>query len=242
MSKDYKTITLEEVLKRAQEIKENLDTIRAQWDCVVTFVDLVGSTKYKEEHPNEEEWLPRLAYFLNGVTQIISETGRVVKYIGDEVMAVFDGNSATMKAEHACERILEFCARSSDYELNVKIAIDYGPVSFLDFKDIPRSNTKILSDPQGVTVDRCSRIMTCVKPGVVLCSESFRRYTRTAIRWKYKGRFKAKGILDPVKVYQLQVGDLTEQFELESPYSLEECQELVRELKAKIDDIKMLHK
>jgi len=55
----------------------------------VTFVDLVGSTALKRK-AGQAEWLPTICRFLLLVTELVEQCrGRVVKYIGDEVLAVF---------------------------------------------------------------------------------------------------------------------------------------------------------
>lgn len=194
---------LAQVIASAEAIKTNLARIRQHAIGTVMFVDLVGSTEFKAQHPSEEEWLPRLATFLLATTQIIKEThGRVVKYIGDEVMAFFDGSRAVLNAEHATEQILAFCDEFKEYEYQVKIALDYGKVNMLDFVADERAEIG-RSDPQGLRVDRCARIIGKATPNTVLCSKDFKNKSSSKGRWLKAGNFRGKGISGSIEVYQL---------------------------------------
>src|SRR5688572_26153641 len=102
---------LSEILECAARLASDRDRLRQKKSGVVMFIDMVGSTAFKDAHPDEEEWLARLVTFLSSVTSIVEQHGRVVKYIGDEVMALFDGDNSVMNAEHAAEQILSFCQR-----------------------------------------------------------------------------------------------------------------------------------
>lgn len=164
---------IKEVVAAAAMVDSELEKLRSRVKLAVMFVDLVGSTEYKAKNPREEIWLPRLAKFLLGVTRIVEAEGRVVKYIGDEVMAVFDGDGAVLATEHAAEKILQFCDKLPNEKLQVKIEVDFGEVSLLDFS-APRGRSRgakrvgISADPNGLVVDRCARIASKGVAGVVL--------------------------------------------------------------------------
>lgn len=192
-----------ELVDLATRVKRDLAKLRTRVDGSVMFVDLVGSTEFKATHPNEDEWLVRLARFLRAVTQIVEAKGRVVKYIGDEVMAFFEGNAAVLNAEHAAEDVLEFCDQFTQETFRVKIAMDFGSVSMLDFVGDKKERFG-RADPNGLIVDRCARIMAKNKPGVVLCSVDFKNASKHKARWAAAGKFRAKGLPRPVKVFQLR--------------------------------------
>src|SRR3569833_1258731 len=134
---------VKDIVAASERIESDLGRLRSTVSAAVMFVDLVGSIAYKALHPSEEKWLPRLAKFLIGVSRIVSEHGRVVKYIGDEVMAIFEGNNAVLDAEYAAERILQFCEQFSSEQFAVKIAIDFGSVSLLDYSKSARDTVNI---------------------------------------------------------------------------------------------------
>ena len=199
----HRGMTIDEIIDEAQNVKKSLERLKTVTECAVMFVDLAHSTLYKEKHPDEADWLPRLAVFLSSISRIVRVHGRVVKYIGDEIMAVFEGPSCILNAEQTAEQILQFCDLCTDYEFKVKIAIDFGKVSFINFV-VPSSvddkkgnqyqDFHSLGDPQGTVVDRCARIASNCKPGCVLCSQQFYNMSRHQKLWRGCGYFRGKGI------------------------------------------------
>jgi class 3 adenylate cyclase len=235
-------VTPQEILKYARSVREGLDQLRRRVNCVVIFVDLVGSTEYKDRHPSEDVWLPRLAAFLAGVSRIIAFKGRVVKYVGDEVMGVFEGDSSVLDAEHAIEEILAFCLGSGDLELRAKVGLDAGAVSMLDFRDFGTSATRILGDPQGVVVDRCARIVGRALPNTALASEGFWKLSKSRPRWRFAGRMQAKGIQRPVRVYQLRFAESdTPRVAVTAEMTVEECKRELASARELIERLKALH-
>lgn len=199
--------------------------MRRRVEGVVMFVDLVGSTAYKTKHPDEVVWLPRLARFLTSVSAIVSDKGQVVKYIGDEVMAFFEGRDAVLHAEHAAESILAFCEGHSLDEFQVKIAMDFGSATMLK---LAKPAGAAAGDPNGQFVDRCARIMTQAAPNSVLCSGAFKTRSKAPSRWRRAGSFLAKGI-GKVSVWQLRHQDHAQVNVSIERMSLAECkQELLR--------------
>lgn len=122
-----------------------------------------------------------------------------VKYIGDEVMAVFDG--ATMVNDSA-----NFISRISEIQESIrivtgettalKVAIDIGPVFCIA---IPGHDQL---DVLGTTVDRCARIAKYARPGVVLSSYNYRISCNPVYKWSSVGEPFLKGIGN-VKIFAL---------------------------------------
>lgn len=225
----------------AERVQKDLGEIRKRVTGAVMFVDLVGSTDFKAEHPSEDAWLPRLATFLTGVTGIVQEHGRVVKYIGDEVMAFFAANNPVLAAEHAAEQILQFCERFTRYTFEVRIALDYGPVSMLDFVSDKKAGFG-RNDPNGLTVDRCARIMAKTPANVVLCSGDFREASTVKSRWRPAGCFHAKGIPGVVNVFQLNYDSQQQVTVRDSPMSLEQCLRQLEATEKHLEEEKALRK
>jgi class 3 adenylate cyclase len=172
---------------------------------------------------------------LIGVTHIVQEHGRVVKYIGDEVMAVFEDSSCVLHAEHAAENILDFCDQLSEDNVQVKIALDFGEVSLFDFGYSPTltpgadPESRNTLDPQGVVVDRCARLMSKASAGAVLCSAALRESSRAPERWKPVGAFRPRGIPTPVEVFLLDTRGAPDLVIRDEGMTLNECtQELAR--------------
>lgn len=237
---------IHEVVALAHRVKDDLGRLRSRSTLVVMFVDLVGSTEFKVRHPGEEEWLPRLAKFLLGVTRIVESSGRVVKYIGDEVMATFEGPGAVMAAEQAADSILDFCEQMKDEQLGVKIALDYGEVSLLDFtpETVNTSSQRPglhAKDPQGLVVDRCARIMRKAKLGAVLSSAAFREGTRWPDRWKRVGAFHPRGLAENVEVFLLQTRGAPELVVEDEDLSIEQCKAELEKVRTQLEEARRLN-
>lgn len=234
----------------AQVIRDKMALVEAQkrflrnrGDAVVMFVDLVGSTAYKEAHPDEADWLPRLAEFLTEVSKIVSAQGRVVKYIGDEVMAVFEDPDAALHAEHAAEEIVAFCRRSSSM-FKSKIALDYGPVYWLKFgtKDYEGAGRlEIAGDPQGRTVDRCARIASKARGQIVLASSAFHAKSPDTKRWRRVAKLQVRGIQLAFDVFALKTTDVDGGSVVQTTLSVEEATARIAELERMVDELKTLN-
>jgi class 3 adenylate cyclase len=171
---------LEEYKQLIQEIEADADKIvqdiRSGFrDVVVVFIDLVDSTKFKLEFKDEpEQWILRLMQFSNFLAQLIENSnGRVVKYIGDEVLAMFDQPSMVNDALNLVNRIDEIqeaLTGITGHETTVKISIDKGNVYLVEY-----TGHKEL-DPQGTAVDRCARISKFALPGTVITSFEYQKY------------------------------------------------------------------
>lgn len=229
-----KGLTPEEIIK----IKLDIDKIREVKECAIMFVDLVDSTAFKEQHPDELEWLPRLTCFLKSISDIVIEKGRVIKYIGDEVMAVFESNNCLIDAEQCAIQIIQFCNNFKEYEFNVKIAIDFGKVSFVDFIGSSTPHLHCSGDPQGTVVDKCARIASKCKSGSILCSEDFFSESIYPKMWQKCGVFTGKGIKNSIKVYEMVYEGMQTVGKIEDPeMDLEECIKNVKDLKQKLDEL-----
>lgn len=237
MNEERDPLTLGQVLSLANEINARLEKLRSYETCVVMFVDLVGSTQFKSLNPNEEIWLPRLCAFLEAISGLIRQEGKVVKFIGDEVMALFTGSRAVQNAEHVAENILLFCDTYQQYNFRVKIGLDFGKVALLKFGGAAEGFS-IDGDPQGVVVDRCARIISKAGPGDVLCSEYFYGASNVRSKWRRCGSFQAKGIEKKVNVFELQHKNSRRVKIADGEMDLGACVKRIRELEAVIEGLK----
>lgn len=154
--------------------------------AAVGFVDLTGSTITTEELGDEamasalerfEEWSAELA---------ISGGGRVVKYIGDEVMFVMpDLPSAAVVASELLARISEDPALR-----NGRAGIAYGEVLSRD------------GDWFGTTVNKAARLVDRARRGTVLMTGEGVESVDGAVD---KGRRRLKGIADRVEIWRKDV-------------------------------------
>ncbi|MCP5144755.1 MAG: adenylate/guanylate cyclase domain-containing protein [Gammaproteobacteria bacterium] len=133
---------------------------------VVLFADLSGSTSYKAKH-SIVDGLKRTFEHNQTIASCVSQhNGNVVKFIGDEVMAVFDDADDAVLAAIDSQRILKSLRASP--AIQSRIGIHLGPVVYFHYE---QSTT---ADPQGTTVDVAARIVACAKQSQILISEEVR--------------------------------------------------------------------
>lgn len=193
---------LKELKARAKEIateqEEAITRIREGFvDRAVVFLDVVGSTQYKVNHKDTPEvWVVRVEQFSNLLAAAIeANNGRVVKYIGDEVMGVFDNIYDAQSLVARINEIEENLEAAIGVKTRIKVSADYGPVYLLQFHGHREP------DPQGTTVDRCARIAKYGSPGVVLASQTFAGKT-PSLSWSKLKTTELKG-LGRQTIYQL---------------------------------------
>lgn len=201
---------LEAAQKHAEELAAKADATaeqlrKATEDVVVVFVDMVDSTKFKVEHSKTpERWILRVNQFSEILSDYVTALGgRVVKYLGDEVMASFRGDKMINNAMSLVARvqeIQEILSKATKFDTRIKVAVDFGPVYFLKYE----GHEEI--DPQGTPVDRCARIGKFAAPGTALSSADFVKKAGSAYNWNKVGSTDLKGLGD-TSIYQL--GDVT---------------------------------
>jgi class 3 adenylate cyclase len=169
-------------------------------DAVIVFVDMVGSTQNKKTHENNPElWIYRIRQFYEVITEYVRKFGgRVIKYIGDEVMAVFDGDTRVNDSAGFIGRVAEIeqaLLKTTREETSLKVAVDRGRVYLIELTghDEP--------DVLGTPVDRCARIAKHTGPGVVLVSNDYCNELPIHT-WTEVGEPDLKGI-GKTKVFQL---------------------------------------
>jgi class 3 adenylate cyclase len=194
-------------LTLGSEDLESVETFRRLTDTAVLtimFTDIEGFTdltdREGEEHSNR---LRRLHdQILDGIITR-GDSGLVVKRIGDAVMAVFAEPST------AVERALEIQAALDRFNeehpeldpLRVRIGLDMGQVTVEEHVD---------ADVFGRHVNRASRVEGLAAGGQVYMSytvfDSARGWLGGAahrLEWTSHGRFKLKGVADPVEVFEV---------------------------------------
>lgn len=157
------TDSIEQLIKKQDELATEIR--QSAHPAVIVFVDLVGSTRAKTDHMNEPEvWLLPARQFYDVLARYISSLGgRVVKFIGDEAMAVFDGDTRLNDAANFISRIQELqdvLSGASQEKVKVKVAIDSGLVYAIEMPG--QTETDVLGTP----VDRCARIAKVTVQGV----------------------------------------------------------------------------
>lgn len=186
---------LEKLEKREFE-KLSRQLSKSRSPVVVVFTDLCGSTELKRQP--QEKWLPVVGEFLLDVTRcVIRRRGRVVKYVGDEVLAVFERSTAKVLVSRAECFIQECEAELRRHGESIgKYALDIGRI-------VPVSVPGGASDVLGACVDRCARIGKLLSPGTALASADFVIGSSNRAKWRRITTVNVKGIDKGFDVYQL---------------------------------------
>lgn len=158
-------------------------------DLAIVFTDLVDFSSWALEagDTNALELLRQVGVALESA--ITSHEGRVVKRLGDGLMAVFGRPQEAVDAAHeACEAVAQ--VRVGGHRPQLRVGVHVGR---------PR---KLGGDYFGVDVNIAARIAAAAGGGEVLVSETVAahldaRTTSLRRRW----RFKAKGTPEHLKVY-----------------------------------------
>ncbi len=164
------------------------------------FCDLVGSTSLGEDH-DPELLRPILErYFAEMRSAVERHGGRVQKFIGDAVVAIFgvplahedDGLRAVRAAIEMQER-LETLNEAVPIRLAVRIGITTGEV-FVPADDMP-----VIGD----AMNTASRLQSAAEPGGVLIGEPTWRLVRNAVAAESVEPLHAKGKAAPVPAWRV---------------------------------------
>ena len=164
------------------------------------FCDLVGSTTLGEQH-DPEVLRPILdGYFTEMSSAVERHGGRVQKFIGDAVVAVFGLPSAheddalrAVRAGIEMQERLETLNEASSIPLAARIGITTGEVL------VPGDGKPIIGD----AMNTASRLQSGAEPGQVLIGEPTFRLVRDAVVAEAVEPVHAKGKAEPVPAFRV---------------------------------------
>jgi class 3 adenylate cyclase len=169
----------------------------------ILFADLVGSTEFKRYH-NVREGLAKVVQHNEVVRECVDRfRGSVIKYLGDGVIAMFEGAKSEFRAlEAGIETIRQMRVANEHqqwqypFSMDTKIGIHSGPVWIFKYHDSPE-------DPQGTTVDIAARLSSLAGPNQVLCTKE-----------TYKIAQQAGGLPDPSAEFKRYLKGINDRFDL----------------------------
>jgi class 3 adenylate cyclase len=229
---------LEDLNRKAQQINEQKTVaekrIREGFkERAIIFMDVVGSTEFKTRYPEYPEvWILRVKQFSDLLSTAITKcNGKVVKYIGDEVMASFDNINDAKNLVARVSEIEDTLKTGTGFETRIKVTADFGYVYELEFEN------HSVPDPQGSPVDRCARIAKYATAGEVLSSAAFVEKT-PQLNWKKVGVAELKGLGKQV-IYQLEkvTVSLDEKIEIKKQ-EFERLDEMLQDIKTENSKLK----
>lgn len=167
-------------------------------DRVVFFCDLCNSTSYKLERNPVHGSLKTYRHNQLATDVVKRYQGVIVKYIGDEVMATFEGSDASRRAIEAAVGIQ---TTFEEYNKNI-------------FHDLDKIATKIglnvgrvflfADDPQGTVVDVAARVTSLAKPRQILCTGDLHDLcTGSDLHFSERCYRELKGIKGSVTIYEI---------------------------------------
>jgi adenylate cyclase len=162
----------------------------------ILFTDIVGSTSYFARH-GDEAGLRMLAQHNRALFPVVEEAnGRIVKTIGDSILAVFDQPVDALQAAWGLQQRLaqlRSTLAAEEEGIHIRVGVHYGLVTEKDndiFGDAVNLAERVKSRAAGdeVFVSRTLRDMVRARPGFVFQSA---------------GLHELKGASEPMELFQL---------------------------------------
>ena len=171
----------------------------------VLFTDMVGSTSTRTRLGEElaDEHFRRHDQLLRAVAA--AHGSMFVKGLGDGLMALFDSATVALDATVAIEQAVSSENEQTIAPVTIRAALSAGDVRWLD------------GDVSGLPVVEAARLVAAAHGGQVLCTDLVRRLAqgRGGHEFKDLGPMSAKGLLEPLQIYELRWqssgGDRTDQ-------------------------------
>ncbi len=168
--------------KGQNELLAELEKFRRT--VIVMFTDIKGSTAYFEKYGDVAGLM--MVHQCNDALQKIVEahTGRVIKFIGDAIMATFDDpKESCIAAMEMQQQLIKFNApRPEQDHVFIRIGLNYG-------SGIVKSN-----DVFGDVVNVASRVESAAQPEQIVISDSLYEQVKNAgLKISGIGRFALKG-------------------------------------------------
>ena len=169
--------------------------------AAVMFTDLAGSTELRMRIGEDAAELVRAQHDLVLTRSVESNHGRVVKHLGDGVMASFGSCTDALSAAVAIQQAIDLANRRGRGEhLAVRIGISVGDVSFDG------------DDCFGLSVVEAQRLESVADPGSILCTDVVAHLARGrgGHRFRSIGELELKGLSEPVAASEVRWAPIRE--------------------------------
>jgi class 3 adenylate cyclase/tetratricopeptide (TPR) repeat protein len=177
----------------------------------VLFADITGFTKLSETH-DPEQVKAAVDELLRMLAEVVETYGgRVDKFIGDSLMAVFGAPSAheddteraaraALAMRNAVVAFNERQRRRGSFELDLRIGVNSGEVMAGVVGGEGAAEYTVIGDPVNVA----ARLQQAANPGEILVGEQARELCSPMLRFGKQRRIPAKGKTQPVIAYPLE--------------------------------------
>src|ERR671933_1349478 len=172
----------------------------------VVFVDLVGFTSRSEQLDPEDVRAILSPYYETVKAELESFGGRVEKFIGDAVMAVFgaptahgdDPERAVRAALAVCEAVGDLNQRHPELDLQIRVAVNTGDAVVALDADPASGHAMVAGD----VVNTAARLQQTAAVGTIVVGEETFRATNGAILYEELAPVVAKGKTRPVGAWR----------------------------------------
>ncbi|HEX7319339.1 MAG TPA: adenylate/guanylate cyclase domain-containing protein [bacterium] len=176
-------------------------------ECTILFADIRNFTPYAEKSSPEEVGAKLNRFLTEMVIIVFKYQGRIDKFIGDCVMAVF-GSPVQVKnsAFNACQAAREMVKRAKELGFSIGAGINTGEVISGNFGSPMRMEYTVIGD----AVNLAARLESLTKEfGVqIIVSETTsamaKKNEMVELPFRALGKARVKGKADEISVYELQ--------------------------------------
>ena len=173
--------------------------------ATVFFSDIRGFTAFSEKS-EPEKVIAMLNHCLSSQSAVVKKYGGDIdKYVGDELVAVFEGEKMVENALRAALEIQEITAHDTMFAGNDQIAVGIGINTGEMVMGAMGSEERMDYTVIGDNVNLGARLCSAAKGGQVLMSELSLKYLEAPQEFKLVGLdpVKVKGKEKPVKIYEV---------------------------------------
>jgi adenylate cyclase len=194
------------------------------------FSDARGFTSLSEKM-SPEDVVRIMNIYLNLQTTVIHQWGGIVdKFVGDEVMAIFEGRGMEINAVRAAVEIQNYCrslnearATFGEQQINIGIGLNSGDVVMGNMGSEDHMDYTVIGD----SINVAARLCGIAQPGQVLASQAIADAIGDQVIWKkltpvtVKGKNHPIGITEPVTIKGGSRQFMRKATEIPVTYSLE---------------------
>jgi len=171
-------------------------------NLTVLFSDIRNFTEYSENR-NPETVLEMLNTVMSLQARIIHKNGGDIdKYVGDEIMAVFDGDDMVYRAVKSAEEIRNEIRKLNDSSVTpiyVGIGINTGEMIAGNMGSVERADRTVIGD----AVNLGARLCSIAGRNTIVLSEYSKKYISDRAEFREHEAVKVKGKEKKVKIYTL---------------------------------------
>jgi adenylate cyclase len=171
----------------------------------MVFCDIRGYTAFSERHDPEIVVEVLNLYFQHLADLVTGHGGDIDKYVGDQIIAVFQGEDMVANAVRCAlamqRKMAELGSQHPDWDLSIGIGINTGEVILGAMGSRERMDYTVLGDPVNLAARLCSR----AGPGQILLSDSSYRAIAGSSEFTVAALAPVvvKGKSEPVPVYDV---------------------------------------